>query len=69
MKKVKDPHEMTLTELRKALPKERIRAANLRQVATEKPDLGTGWTIAADSAEKDAAEMERLIGKQRKLNS
>jgi len=66
MKKVKDPKDMTLTELRKALPEERKRAAKLRKVATESPDLGVGWCIAATSAEKDAAEMERLIGEKSK---
>jgi len=70
MKKVKDPSEMTLTELRKALPKERKRAAQLRRVSVEKPDLGVGWNIAATSAEKNVAEMERLIKeKSKKKNS
>ena len=64
MKRTKEPHEMTLTELRKALPKERQRATNLRTVATERPDLGFGWGIAADSAEKNVGDIERLINEK-----
>ena len=61
MKRTTEPREMTLAELKKALPVEEARAARLREFTEARPDLGFGWEIAASNAKANVREIVELI--------
>lgn len=64
MQQEKPIEELSIKALKKRIAEDEKRLTNLQKVVKERPDLGPGWKMAADSTRRD---LERMVERLREL--